>query len=56
MYGLDMLIAIFMLMILFFVGTIIWIDAKKRVPEKRQLQEGTLTKKHYRNYITKVPF
>lgn len=54
MYGLDMLIAIFLFVILCFVGTIIWIDVKKRVPVKRQLHKGTLSKKHYRNYITKV--
>lgn len=54
MYGLDMVVAIFMFIILCFVGTIVWIDAKKRVPEKRQLHKGTLNKKQYRNYITKV--
>lgn len=56
MYGLDILLMLFMLVILSISGTVMWINTKKRVPVKVQLQEGTLTKKHYRNYITKVPF
>ncbi|CWV84032.1 Uncharacterised protein [Listeria monocytogenes] len=54
MYGLEVMVALFMLIILCFAGMRIWIDAKKRVPEKQPLQKGTLTKKLYRNYTTKV--
>ncbi|EAC3748315.1 hypothetical protein IT72_14265 [Listeria monocytogenes] len=56
MYGLDILLVVFMLVIISLSGTIMWFNTKKRVPVKVRLQEGTLTNKHYRNYITKVPF
>lgn len=51
MYGLDILLVVFMLVILSLSGTIMWFNTKKRVPVKVRLQEGTLTNKHYRNYV-----
>lgn len=45
MYGLDMVIEIFMFIILCAAGTNIWINTEKRVPGKRQLHKGTLSKK-----------
>ncbi|EHV9050266.1 TPA: hypothetical protein ACSZFQ_14865 [Listeria monocytogenes] len=54
MYGMTAVLAIFMFIILCVSGLGIWIQNNKRVPEKQPLQKGTLTKKLYRNYTTKV--
>lgn len=54
MYGMTIIFAIFMLQVGVISGYLIWKDNKKRVPEKRPLHQGTLTKKLYRNYTTKV--
>ncbi|MBC1490114.1 hypothetical protein [Listeria immobilis] len=54
MYGMTAVLAIFMLAILCLSGLGIWIQTNKRVPEKQPLHKGTLTKKSYRNYTTKV--
>ncbi len=53
MYGMTVVWAIFMLVIVCLSGLGIWINTNKRVPEKQPLREGTLTKKSYRNYTTK---
>ncbi len=54
MYGMSMIVAIFLFSIVSISGIQIWSDNKKRVPLKRPLQQGTLSKKQYRNYTTKV--
>lgn len=54
MYGMSMIVAMFMLSIVCISGRQMWSKTKKRVPTKQPLHEGTLNKKQYRNYITKV--
>lgn len=54
MYGMTMLLAIFLFSIVCISGIQIWNDTKKRVPEKRTLPEGTHLQTYYRNYSTKV--
>lgn len=54
MYGMTMIFALFMLQVCAISGYLIWKDNKKRVPVKRPLHKGTLTKKLYRYYTTKV--